>query len=277
MATRISWIVSLAALCALLLSAGPAVAEDKVLFDFNNEPEVKAFANIDVYALREAEAKAAIEAVAKTTTAPAYKAPASMPSEPAVTIEQSAAGVGGKRSLKLTFAGGRMPTISAPSPLDDWQPYKGFAADVTASRTCVVVFRAMAQTSKYGTGYNEGVSRWEFAARLTAGRSTVVAPRPEHADVLWRNVKTVQAYMLQPQEGEVITIDNIRLLETKPKTTSPFNAAPPPPQGAYKVLGADLEVKDVDDLADKLKDKWIKPEDRGVEQVEEEIQTQYEK
>jgi hypothetical protein len=119
--------------------------------------------NIDVYTLREAEAKAAIEAAAQTAanpaTAPAYKPPASLPSEPAVKIEQSAAGAGGKRSLKLTFAGGRMPTISAPPPLDDWRPYNGFAADVAADRTCVLVFRAMAQTSKYGTGYNEGVSR----------------------------------------------------------------------------------------------------------------------
>lgn len=83
--------------------------------------------------------------------------------------------------------------------------------------------------------------------------------------------------MLQPKEGEVVTIDNIRLLETKPKTTSPFNTAPPPAHGGYTVLGADLEVKDVDDLADKLKDSWVKPEDKGVEQVEADIQTEYEK
>jgi hypothetical protein len=281
MARRISRTVSLAALCASLLSSGMAAAEDRALFDFDREPAVKAFANIDVYALREGEARAAIEAAARAATnpatAPAYKSPASMPSEPAVRIERSAPGADGKCGLKLTFAGGRMPTISAPCLLDDWRPYQGFVADVTASRTCVVVFRAMAQTSKYGTGYNQGVSRWEFAARLTAGRNTVVAPRPEYADPLWKNIKTFQIHMLQPQVDEVITIRSIRLLEAKPKATSPFNAAPPPPQGGYKVLGKDLVVKDVDDLADKLKDKWVKPEDQSVAQVEADIQAQYEK
>ncbi len=165
-----SWMV-LSPLCFLLvLAAKPAAADDKVLYDFEDEASVKAWANVDVYALREAEAKAA-----KAAVTPAAKPPAV---EPPVKIEWTTEGATrGQHALKLTFAGGRMPTISAPAPLDDWRPYKGFAADVTASRTCIVVFRAMTATSKYGTAYVERCSRWEFAARLTAGKNTVVAPR----------------------------------------------------------------------------------------------------
>jgi hypothetical protein len=279
MTTRLSWSMAFLCVCAVSLSAGPAGAEDKILFDFDNESDVKSFANIDVYALREAEAKAAIEAVAKVATnpatAPTYKPPASMPSEPAVKIEQSAAGATGKRGLKLTYAGGRMPTISAKSPLDNWRPFKSFRADVTVDRTCMVVFRAMAQTSKYGTAYNEGCSRWEFAALCKPGKNNLVARAPAAADILWKDVKAFEIYTYQPGQGQAITVENILLSTDKPEKTSPYNEVVSPTK--FKVAGTDMEVADVNELADKLKDKWVKPEDKTVEQVEADIQAQYEK
>jgi hypothetical protein len=268
------------------LSAGVALAADKILFDFEEADSVNAWSNIDMHALREAEAKAAHAAVLKASPdpskVPAYKPLPAVAKEPDVKIEWTTeSATRGQHAMKLTFSGGRMPTISAPAPLDDWRPYKGFAADVTASRTCIVVFRAMAATSKYGTAYVEGCSRWEFAARLSAGKNTVVAPQTHGAesgpDKVWKNVQTFQIYMLQPTDGEVITIDNIRLLETKPKTTSAYNEDTQWPKEGFRVAGSELVVKNADDLGErlKLKETWRKPEARTVEQWEADIRRQF--
>ena len=282
---------------AMLLTPCTAAAQDapatartpvglKVLFDFEDEADVKAWANVDVHALREAEAKAAYDAAVKTAADPAklppYKPLVQPPKEPPVRIERTAEGATrGKRALKLTFAGGQFPTISTRSPLEDWRGYNTFQADVTADRTCLVVFRVMSETSKYGRGYNESCSRWEFAARVEAGKSTVTTEAPKR---LWdyiynRNVRTVQIYIYQPQKGESITIDNIRLSTERPKSTSAYHDSPPWPKEGFKVAGTDLVVKNAEDLGDKLKlkDTWVKPEEKTVEQVETEVRAQFEK
>ena len=258
----------------LVLSTGlSALADSKVLFDFEDAAAVKAWSNANVYALREAEVKAAADARSATNAAaPAYKPPASIPSEPPVQIEQSTENApAGQHSFKLTFAGGRMPTVSIASPLADWTPYKTFRAEVTASRTCMVVFRAMNETSKYGVGYNEGCSRWEKAARVEAGKNTVLGATPAY-----KNVTTFQIYMYNPRKGESIFVDNIAL-SSETTTGTAFNSTLPPPAGKYKVSGTDLDVRDVDDLADQLKDKWVKPDSNTVEQVEADIQAEYQK
>jgi len=281
---RLIGFVSLAAAFMVFLTTGHAAAEEAMLFDFEDQADVAAWSNIDVYALREAEAKAAYDAAAKAAADPdkvkPYK-PLVLPAkEPEVKIEQATEGAtSGKHALKLTFAGGRMPTVSTKSPLDDWRPYNAFQADVTASRTCLVVFRVMSETSKYGSGYNDGCSRWEFAARVEAGKNTVTARAPKQ---LWNNVRnqdvrTVQIYIYQPHEGESITVDNIRLSTEKPQTVAPFDDALAVPPGKYRVLGTDLEVRDANELADTFKDKWVKPEDRTVEQVEADVRAEYEK
>ena len=284
MRKRVFWITVMAGICATMLSAGVAVAEDKVLFDFEDADSVNAWSNIDVYALREAEAKAAYDAALQAAPDPAkvkpYKPLVQHAKEPAVKIAWTTEGVTrGRHAMKLTYAGGRMPTVSARSPLDDWRPYRTFSADVTASRTCLVVFRVMSETSKYGTGYNEGCSRWEFAARVKPGKNTVTTRAPKR---LWnyvynQNVRAIQIYIYQPHEGESITIDNIRLATEKPKTITPFDDARAVPPGKYKVLGTNLKVKNVDELADTLKDKWAKPADKTVEQSEADIRAEYDK
>ena len=258
----------LVAVGMLFLAGRAAFAEEHVLFDFEDEGCVRAWSGIDVYALREAEAKAA-----------GAKPAAPVPPEPPVKIEwTSSDATHGKHALKLTFAGGRFPTISATSPLDDWRPFKSFHADVTAGRTCMAIFRAMATTSRYGTSYNDGTSRWEFAARLQPGRNSLVVAAPAYADRLWKDVQNVNIYMYQPHAGESITVDNIRLSTEVPKALSPFDdtriAVPP---GQYKVLGTNLEVRDVNELAEKLKGEWGKPQDQTVEQVEAGVQAEYAK
>ena len=193
-------------------------------------------------------------------------------------VEQSDLGAtSGRYALKLTFAGGRFPTVSAKSPLEDWLPYKSFRAEATASRTCMLVFRAMAGASRYGTAYNDGCSRWEFAARLEPGRNILVAPVPPYADRLWKDVHTVQIYLYQPKEGEVVFVDNIRLSTDTAPAASPFTSTPLVPPGKYKVSGTDMEVKHVDELADNLKGQRAEPEDKTVEQVEADIRAQYDR
>ncbi|HUW58821.1 MAG TPA: hypothetical protein VMZ92_19445, partial [Planctomycetota bacterium] len=113
-------------LTVVTLGVSTAQAEEMVLFDFETEADVAAWSNIDVYALREAEAKAAYDAAAKAAADPdkvkPYKPLVQPPKEPEVKIEWTTEGAtSGKHALKLTFAGGRMPTISTQSPLDDWR------------------------------------------------------------------------------------------------------------------------------------------------------------
>ena len=142
MAKHLGRAMSLASLLALVLCVRAATAEDTMLFDFEDDDAVKAWSNIDVFALRQAEGKAAYDGIAKAATnpatVPAYKPLATQPAEPAVKIERVTEGAtSGKSALKLTFAGGRMPTIATKPADSDWHRCKAFCADVTASRTCM--------------------------------------------------------------------------------------------------------------------------------------------
>lgn len=265
-----------------------AAADDKALFDFEDEAEVKAWTNVDVYALREAEAKAAYDEAAKKAADPAqvapFKAPVQPAKEPAVKLEWTTEGASsGKRAMKLTFAGGRMPTIATKPALDDWRTYRALHATVTAPRTCMVVFRVMTESGKYGAAYSEGVSRWEFAARCVAGKNELATPAPR-SNALWNKITSFEIYMYNPREGESITVDDLRLSTDRPEAVSPFTDALSlatgkylVPAGRYKVLGTDLEVKDVDALADKLKDQWVKPEDKAAAELEADFRAEYEK
>src|SRR5205085_6891608 len=50
--------------------------------------------------------------------------------EPKAQIERTPEG-----TLKITFAGGRWPTVAMSAVPEDWTPWKSFAADVTVSRS----------------------------------------------------------------------------------------------------------------------------------------------
>ena len=292
MRKHVFWITAMAGICATMLSAGVAVAEDpstplgagKVLFDFEDADSVNAWSNVDVYALRETAAKAAYDAAAKAAADPAkvapYKPLVQPPKEPTVKIAWTTEGATrGKHAMKLTFAGGRYPTVGLKLPAEDWLRYNAFHADVTAERECMVIFRAIPEAANHGTSYNEGVSRWEFAARLSAGRNTLTAPRPDYAETRWKRISTFEIYMHEPNEGESIVVDNIYLSNERPASTSTFNERTQWPEAGFKVAGTDLIVRNADDLGDKLKLKetWVKPEAKTVEQVEAEVRAELEK
>src|SRR5207247_7510409 len=94
--------------------------------------------------------------------------------EPPVKIELSAGNATrGKHSLKLTFAGGRWPTITTTDVPEDWMPYWTFHADVTASRHCIVGFTVLQEKSQRGGGWDATVSRWTKTAFLKPGKNAV--------------------------------------------------------------------------------------------------------
>src|SRR5271165_6692619 len=116
----------------LLLSVAWAAPEAKpaapevVLFDFENDADLKAWSNLELPDAKFKEPPAKIEVSTDNATS-------------------------GKHSLKITFAGGRWPTITTTQVPDDWTPYQTFKADVTVGRTCVVGFTALQEKSKRGT------------------------------------------------------------------------------------------------------------------------------
>jgi outer membrane protein assembly factor BamB len=247
-------------------AARPARAEPKpavketMLFDFEEDEAVKAWSNL-----------AASDPKGK---------------EPEVKTERSREhATSNKYSMKLTFSGGRFPTVTTPCPIADWTGFKAFKADVTASRPCVVVFRALHEKSTRGASYNDGVGRWEYAALLKPGRNEVVALLPTGKE--YAKVTTFDLFPIDPHEGEAIFVDNVRLSPEAPTATTPLHIdyvySPgqdhpswPNLEKKIAVLGNDFEVANVNELGDKLKAQWVKPEDRTVEQIEAEVKAQFE-
>ena len=119
MMSRAGLIVAAMFLCS---SAG---AEDKVLFDFEDDAAVKDWAPLAIEGMKVPGAK-----------------------EPAAKLELSTEGAtSGKRALKVTFEGGRWPTVTtAAAPVaENWiaLKFQTFKADVTVSRPCLVGFRVL--------------------------------------------------------------------------------------------------------------------------------------
>jgi hypothetical protein len=219
--------------------AGRAIA-DKVLFDFEDSAEVKAWSNLELPGARDKEPAAKIERSTDNATS-------------------------GKHSLKITFAGGRWPTLTTTRVPGDWAAWQTFKADVTVSRRCVVGFTVLQEKSKRGGGWDAGVSRWCKTAFLDRGKNQITAPlrdsygstiRPEQGKVI-----RLEIFMYNPHEGESIYVDNIRLLAAKEAST-------PPARTQFKVPGTDLVVANVQELGKKLAGRWTRPAPQTVEQIE---------
>jgi hypothetical protein len=249
-----SWLL----LVGFLGLAAPAVAKprpavaDKRLFDFEEAADLKAWTN-----LQPADARQ---------------------KEPPVKIERSTEhATSGRYSLKLTFAGGRWPTITTTQILDNWLPYQTFEADVTVRRPCVVGFTALQEKSRRGEGWDALISRWTKTAFLRPGTNRVAAsiPQPNQYAISarWGKVVRFEVFMYRPRDGESIFLDNIRL------TTR--NTVPPPRKTQFTVAGTDWVLSGVSSaeaviaLGKKLKDRWTRPLPRTVTQIEEEFRARY--
>jgi hypothetical protein len=228
---------------------------DKLLFDFQNPAELKAWTNLENPKAKE----------------PAPKI------ELAVDLTSQ-----GKRGLMITFAGGNWPTITTERVFDDWLSYQTLHADVWASRPCVVGFSALQEKSKRGEGWEELVSRWTHTAFLKAGANHIEAKLPGANDYAinkkWGKVVHFEIFMYGPHEGESIYVNNIRLSASK--------AAVPPSKLDIPLAGTTLvlsgksnngvsSAQAVIELGKRLKGEWTSPAAKTIDQVEEEFRAQY--
>ncbi len=214
MTTRKLRVVSvLVAIVLLGLLGDRARAKDKVLFDFEDEAELKSWTQTP-FDLREAARQALSERLArvKGTEAPVHRKPAS---EPTVKLALTAShATSGKHCLELTYSGGKLPTVGTDKVVvDDWSPYKTFRADVFASRTCVVVFRVMREKSRRDEGWDGAVSRYEKVCRLEAGDNHVVElTYAKDFDGRGKIVR-FEISMHAPKDGESIYVNNVAPVE----------------------------------------------------------------
>lgn len=252
-------VLGLVGLVGLGVLSQPATAQDQpaptaskpadaMLFDFEKDEDLKAWAPLD---LPDAKVK-----------------------EPAAKVELSAEGAtSGSKCLKITFDGGNWPAITTTKITvpGDWQAYQTLKADVTVPRQCLVGFRVLQEKSKRDPGWDGDISRWEKTCLLPKGKTSIIAAlhdRNKYAiDPRWGGITTFEIYMYHPQKGESILADNIRLSA---------DSVPPGPSVPFTVLGTDEKVGSVGELAKKMKDKWAKPEDKKLEQVEKDFQTKFE-
>jgi hypothetical protein len=245
--------------CCFALSWLPSSAQPQppakvtVLFDFENAADLKAWSNLVM--------------------------PGARSQEPAVKIELSPEhATSGRHSLKLTFAGGRWPTISTTQVTQDWLAYPTFEADVFASRACLVGFTVFQEKSQRGGGWDALISRWTKTALLQPGKNRITAPLPQPNDYAlhakWGKVQRFEIFMYAPHQGESIYVDNIRLTTAKlpAKQKLPFTVA-----GTDWVVSGESSAQAVIDLGKKLKAGWSRPAGKTLDQVEGEFKALYAK
>jgi hypothetical protein len=73
--------------------------------------------------------------------------------------------------------------------------------------------------------------------------------------------------MYEPHAGESITVEGVRL------SADPI---PPGPKVQFKVLGTDLAVAGVGELAERMKPKWTPPQARTLEAIEADFRAKFE-
>lgn len=196
--------------------------------------------------------------------------------EPPVKVEQSTDhAAAGKHSLKLTFAGGRWPTVGTDAVSQDWLAFKTFKADVTAGRSCVVGFTLLQEKSRPGDGWESVISRWTTTAFLKPGKNEVVAsllsPNDYAVHPKWGKAVRFEVFMYNPHDGESIHVDNVRLGNDKLPVREKVKMA---------IHGTDRTVSggSVDgcrELARNVAHLWNPPPAVTVEQVEEEFRATY--
>jgi len=225
---------------------------ERVLFDFEKDSDAAAWSNLGVPPDADRRVK----------------------EEPPVKVELSEEHASsGRKSLKLTFAGGRWPTVTTAVANEDWMPFHRLKADLWVTRPCLVGFTALQERSSRQSGWEPVVSRWVKTVFAQPGRNEVseLLHRQDWAAILPKlgPVVRFEIFMYAPHPGESIWVDHVRLSAVKDKE--------PEAKRSFQVLGTDLVVSGVQELGKRLKDRWTKPEPRTVGQVEAEVQAQYEK
>jgi hypothetical protein len=257
---------------ALLRESIAADDKDQALFSFTDEAAAKDWTPVK---LPEVEKE---QPAAKVEIAPAPKA-------------KEDAGPAGK-CLKITFDGGDWPTVGTTKiPVQgNWKQFQTLKAELTVERPSVAYFRI------YQGKPEEKQPRWERTINLLPGRNDVTLLIRHGIGSMDPGKGDVTAFVIgtfQPDKGQTLLVGNVRLSSDWPAPKvlgwySPYNHDGYSSAAArdysrtgtvpkFKVLGTDLEVENLPDLAKRFKDKWVKPELRTIDQVEAEFKAQFER
>jgi hypothetical protein len=257
--------------CLPAPQAARAEGKDEVLFDFRDPAAVRDWAPVRLPGLAQDQPAPKVEIV-----------PAKGPSK--------------GNALRITFAGGDWPAVATTKlPVaGDWKSFQTFKAVLTVDRTGVAYFRiGQSKPDEKGVpGY------WEQTVILQPGRNemTFMIRRGISRSVLdpaRGDVVSFTIGMFRPEKDQTLQVADVRLSPDWPPPKvlgwySPYNhdgyssavtrdyertgAVP-----AFKVLGTDLEVANLSDLAKQLKDRWKQPEPKTIEQVEADFRAEYER
>lgn len=260
--------------CTLLPRLEAAEDKDQILFNFESESTPKDWAPVKLSELEKDQPPPQTEIVATPKTKGDDR-PAS-------------------RCLKVTFAGGDWPTVATtkiPVP-GNWKNFQTLKAEVTVDRPSVAYFRI-------NQGKPDGKSpqpRWEKTMTLAPGRNDItllIRHGIGSMDPAKGDITSFVIGMFRPEKGQTMFVGNVRLSPDWPSPKvlgwySPYNhdgysaavARDYERTGTipkFKVLGTDLEVESLTDLAKRVKDKWVKPEPKTIEQVEADFKAEFAK
>src|SRR5258706_3946649 len=145
-----------AALLGILLCS-PRDPGDRLLFDFEQPADLEAWTNLEVANPAEADKR--------------------IRKEPPATVELSPEhATSGSKSLKITFSGGRWPTITTPLAREDWMSFHRLKADVTVTRPCLVGITVLQEKSSRKEGWEPVVGRWTKTIFAQPGRNELSEP-----------------------------------------------------------------------------------------------------
>ena len=241
-------------LLTALLSVFVQDAGDRVLFDFEKPEDAERWSNLQILDPSTADRR--------------------IQKEPNATWSLSKDNAtSGAHSLKVTFDGGRWPTITTALLGEDWMGFHRLCADITVTRPCLVGLSVLQEKSSRKEGWEPVVSRWTKTIFAQPGRNLLSEPlhRNDWQAILpkWGPVVTFEIFLYAPHPGESIWIDNVRLIAKKDKE--------PETKREFKVVGTDWVVSGVGELGKKLKDQWTPPVPKTVDQVETEFRVLFEK
>ena len=190
--------------------------------------------------------------------------------DPDAKVEWSTEGAtSGKHAMKITFDGGQFPAVEAAVPDADWASFASVKVDITVGRPCVVGIRVQSEKG--------AMDKTEF---LQAGKNTLATLlKPVWGKVpppLGGKVVAWYVYLYAPHKGESILVDNIRLSADRNIPHDDNYGVFPDKFAGFKVLGTDMTVANLDDLANKLRDKWARQESKTLDEVEAAFKATYE-
>lgn len=174
-------VVGLLATPATRTAYAAAAIEATVLFDFENDDDVKAWGVED-----DIKDKVALAASAEHATS-------------------------GKRSLAMTLKPHEWPGMNTTKLPKDWSGYSDLAFDVWAGADSSLCIRIDDEASKdYGSRYNSP------AQDVSKGANTVTIPVTDVGDAIdLKKIKAMYLFSTNVPEDITFFIDNIRLIKKK--------------------------------------------------------------